>query len=77
MNLFTCTRWQCHSQRTQYFWPLSVEVALCHSPGSYNFEVASRFLENFWILLLRYVLLRYIVVCCVSLWRCGHTQLTV
>jgi hypothetical protein len=29
-----------------YWWDLRMELVFCHPSGVYNFEVASRFLEN-------------------------------
>jgi hypothetical protein len=38
----------CTAAPNTYFWILNVERTTFHPPGAWNFEVASRFLENLW-----------------------------
>jgi hypothetical protein len=49
------------------FWVLDVELALCYPSVIYSFEVATRFLENFWTTaimnhILQFILIRPVVV---------------
>ena len=51
----------CALQPGIYLWGLSMELALCHRPsGAQSFEVAPRFLENFWTPNLAYTWLLFL-----------------